>query len=189
MLKRSFDIFFSILALLFLVEIIALFWVLCSIDTRASGFFSQNRVGQFGKIFRIYKMRTIRDSDGNISILGSILRKYKIDEFPQLWNVLKGDMSFVGPRPDVSGYYDLLEGEELNILKLKPGITSEASLVYVEEEYFLQKQSDPKGYNDKVIFRDKVKMNLEYYNNHSLLGDIKIIIKTIFRIFTLIPAK
>jgi lipopolysaccharide/colanic/teichoic acid biosynthesis glycosyltransferase len=183
MLKRCFDIFFSVVALLFLVAVIALLWIFCAIDTGTNGLFVQDRVGQFGKIFRIYKLKTIRDSDSHISALGAFLRKYKIDEFPQLWNVLMGEMSFVGPRPDVPGYYDLLEGEERNILKLKPGITSSASLKYVDEEYLLQQQSDPKKYNDEVVFRDKVKMNLDYYYHNSIFGDIKIIIKTVFGVF------
>lgn len=183
MLKRCFDVFFSVIALLILGAVIALLWIFCSVDTKANGIFMQDRVGQFGKLFRIYKLRTIRDSDQNISGLGSFLRKYKIDEFPQLWNVLIGNMSFVGPRPDVAGYYDLLVGEERNILKLKPGITSSASLKYVDEEYLLLQQSDPKKYNDEVLFRDKVKMNLDYYYNNSILGDIKIITKTVFGVF------
>ncbi len=180
MLKRIFDIIFSVLALVFCSWILILFFIFCSIDTNASGIFVQERVGQFGKLFRIYKLRTMKVSDSNISALGTFLRKYKIDELPQLWNVFVGNMSFVGPRPDVPGYYDLLQGEERNILKLKPGITSLASLKYVDEEYILKQQPNPKQYNDEVIFRDKVKMNLEYYQNENyFVEDIKIILKTI----------
>jgi lipopolysaccharide/colanic/teichoic acid biosynthesis glycosyltransferase len=156
---------------------------MCSVDTATNGIFIQNRVGQHGKIFKIYKLRTIRDNDQRISGLGAFLRKYKVDEFPQIWNVLLGDMSFVGPRPDVPGYYDLLEGEEKNILKLKPGITSIASLKYVDEEIILQNQPNPKVYNDEIIFKDKVKMNLDYYYHNSIFGDIKIIIKTVMGVF------
>lgn len=181
--KRGFDIFFSILLLLVLLGPILLLWAICSVDTAANGIFIQDRVGQYGKIFKIYKLRTIRDKDQRISGLGAFLRKYKIDEFPQIGNVLIGDMSFVGPRPDVPGYYDLLEGEEKNILKLKPGITSNASLKYVDEEFILQNQSNPRQYNDEIIFKDKVKMNLDYYYHNSIFGDIKIIIKTVFGVF------
>jgi lipopolysaccharide/colanic/teichoic acid biosynthesis glycosyltransferase len=180
MLKRIFDIFFSIFALFFFGAILVLFWILCGIDTKGNGIFNQDRIGQFGKLFKIYKLRTMCVSDDSISSFGAFLRKYKIDELPQLWNVIIGNMSIVGPRPDIPGYYDLLKGEERNILKLKPGITSLASLKYVDEEYLLQQQSNPKKYNDEVIFRDKVKMNLEYYNKGNYISeDIKIISKTI----------
>ena len=111
----------------------------------------------------------------------AFLRKTKIDELPQLWNILIGDMSFVGPRPDITGYYDLLEGENRKILQLKPGLTSEASIKYANEEAIIAAQPDPLHYNDTVIFPDKVKMNLAYYYSNSVVGDIKIIWKTIFR--------
>ena len=114
-----------------------------------------------------------------ISNWGSFLRKTKLDELPQLFNILKGDMSFVGPRPDISGYYDLLQGEERKILKLKPGLTSEASIKYKNEDQILAKQKEPLHYNDAVIFPDKVKMNLEYYRNRSFWGDLAIIFKTL----------
>lgn len=180
MLKRLFDIFFAVFALFFLLGIIALFWILASIDTRANGLFTQDRVGQFGKLFKIYKLRTIDDADNSISGFGAFLRKYKIDELPQLWNILLGNMSFVGPRPDIQGYYDVLEGEERNILKLKPGITSRASIKYFNEEYLLAQQENPKQYNDEVIFRDKVKLNLDYYyQGNSVSEDIKIIMETV----------
>jgi len=104
-----------------------------------------------------------------------------LDELPELWNVLIGDMSFVGPRPDVPGYADKLKGENRKVLELRPGITCEASLKYANEETLLAKQKDPVKYNDEVIFPDKVKMNLTYYYNHNILKDIKIILKTIFR--------
>lgn len=120
-----------------------------------------------GQGFKIYKLKTIDSSTTKISGLGSFLRKSKIDELPQLWNVLIGDMSFVGPRPDVSGYYDVLQGEARKILELKPGITSEASIKYKNEEMLLAQQDDPLLYNDTIIFPDKVRLNLEYYYNHS----------------------
>ena len=115
-----------------------------------------------------------------ISQFAKFLRKSKLDELPQLFNIVKGDMSVVGPRPDIPGYYDALEGENRKILELKPGLTSEASIKYRNEEMLLQSVSNSKKYNDEVIFPDKVKMNLNYYYNHNLLIDLKIILKTIF---------
>ena len=109
------------------------------------------------------------------------MRQTKIDELPQLWNVLKADMSFVGPRPDIAVYYDVLEGESRKVLNLKPGITSEASIKYQNEEALLAQQENPLDYNDTVIFPDKARMNLDYYYNRSFFGDIGIIVKTLFR--------
>ena len=115
-----------------------------------------------------------------ISMFGKFLRKSKLDELPQLFNIINGDMSVVGPRPDIPGYYDLLEGENRKILELKPGLTSEASIKYRNEEELLQSAINSKQYNDEIIFPDKVKMNLNYYYNYNLLIDLKIILKTIF---------
>jgi len=150
------------------------------IDTSSTGLFLQKRVGQYGKLFTIYKIRTINSKTGKISYIGRFFRKYKIDEFPQFFNVLVGNMSFVGPRPDIGGYYDLLEGENRKILQLKPGITSFASIKYANEEVLLANKQDSLKYNDEIIFPDKVKMNLEYYYTRSLWLDIKIIFKTFF---------
>lgn len=177
--KRFFDIVFSLIGLFFLGLILLFFWILTSIDTKSNGFFIQERIGQWGKVFRIYKLKTVHPLTRKISFLGTFLRKSKIDEFPQLWNVLKGEMSFVGPRPDVAGYYDLLQDEARKILELKPGITSEASIKYKNEEILLAQQNNPLQYNDTVIFPDKVRMNLDYYYNHSFWGDIKVICKTV----------
>ena len=123
---------------------------------------------------------TARD-DKRITKLGSFLRKWKFDELPELINVLTGDMSFVGPRPDVPGYADLLTGENRKILALRPGITGPASLKYYNEEEILANVGNPNEYNDKVIFPDKVKINLKYLNDHSFLLDLKIILYTILR--------
>lgn len=151
--------------------------------------FKQQRVGQYGKLFTMYKFRsmTVAHDGSSISVagesritpLGEKLRKYKLDELPELWNVLIGNMSFVGPRPDVPGYADKLEGKERDVLKLKPGITGPASLKYRNEEELLAVQDDPKRYNDEVIFPDKVRINLEYLNTWSFWRDIKIIIYTV----------
>jgi len=180
MTKRIFDIIFSLFVLLFLNWLIIFFWIIISIDTQSNGFFIQERIGQFGKIFKIYKLKTIHPKTGTISRIGAFFRKSKIDELPQLWNVLIGTMSFVGPRPDVVGYYDRLEGENRKILELKPGITSLASIKYANEEAILAQQTNPLDYNNNIIFPDKVKMNLDYYYHHSFIGDLKIISKTLF---------
>ena len=151
--------------------------------------FTQKRIGRDGKLFTMYKFRSMTVGHGGSSVsvagesritpLGAKLRKYKLDELPELWNVLIGDMSFVGPRPDVPGYADKLEGEDRLILKLRPGITGPASLKYKNEEEILAQVEDPQKYNDEVIYPDKVKINLEYYYHHSLMGDIKLIIQTV----------
>ncbi|WP_264566702.1 sugar transferase [Flavobacterium sp. N3904] len=181
-LKRLFDIVFSGLFLFLFSWLLFIAWFLAVIDTRTNGIFTQDRIGQFGKLFRIYKLRTMQinqnSEDFRISKLGRILRTYKLDELPQLINVLKGDMSIVGPRPDISGYYDLLEGEERKILELKPGLTSLASLKYFDEDELLKQQDFPLEYNDTVLFPDKVKLNLCYYYHHSIFGDLKIIFHT-----------
>ena len=153
--------------------------------------FKQKRVGKDGKLFTMYKFRTMAMEHGGSSIsvagesritpLGAVLRKYKLDELPELLNVLVGNMSFVGPRPDVPGYADHLRGEERLILKLRPGITGPASLKYANEETILAYVVDPVRYNDEIIFPDKVKINLDYYYNHTFFGDIRLILQTIFR--------
>lgn len=151
--------------------------------------YTQKRVGKDGKLFTIYKFRTMRvgtdqssisvAGESRITPLGEKLRRYKIDELPELWNVLIGDMSFVGPRPDVPGYADCLTGADRDILRLRPGITGPASLKYRDEEYLLSQQADPKTYNDQVIFPDKVRLNLYYLNHYSFVDDIRMILCTI----------
>lgn len=120
-------------------------------------------------------------NDERILPFGKWLRKTKLDVIFELVNVLKGEMSFVGPRPDVPGYADLLQGSDRKILELKPGITGPASLKYINEEEILAQVENPKQYNDEVIYPDKVKINLDYYHNRTFWGDIRIIFKTIFR--------
>lgn len=153
-------------------------------------FFRQIRIGQYGKRFSIIKFRTMKSkgSDYSVSIkndcritsFGHFLRKYKLDELPELWNVLVGDMSFVGPRPDVPGYADHLQGEDQKILELKPGITGPATLKYRNEEEILSGVSDPVEYNDKIIWPDKIKINRKYVDERTFMGDLKIILQTIF---------
>ena len=181
MTKRFFDLFFSFLALLLFWWFIFACWIIASIDTKSNGLFIQERIGQFGKVFKIYKLRTIKNNiENNISKTGFFFRKTKIDELPQLWNIFIGNMSFVGPRPDIAGYYDTLEGEDKEVLKLKPGLPGLASIKYYNEEEILKTVDNPQLYNDTVIFPDKVKINLEYYKQQSLLLDVKIIFKTLF---------
>ena len=151
--------------------------------------FRQQRVGRHGKLFTIYKFRTmVANHSGNsvsvagearITPLGARLRKWKIDELPELWNVLIGDMSFVGPRPDVPGYADRLTGNDRRMLELRPGITGPASLKYRNEEELLRDEADPKTYNDEVIFPDKVRINLYYLDHYSFLTDLKMILCTV----------
>ena len=178
--KRIFDFLCSLLLLIFFGWVIILCILLASVDTFSLGLFTQQRIGQYGRPFLIFKIKTINDRLKTISMFGKFLRKSKLDELPQLFNIIKGDMSVVGPRPDIPGYYDALEGENRKILELKPGLTSEASIKYRNEEMLLQSVSNSKKYNDEVIFPDKVNMNLNYYYNHNLLIDLKIILKTIF---------
>lgn len=178
--KLIFDFICSLLLLLFLGWVILLCIVVASVDTHSFGLFTQQRIGQFGKSFKIFKIKTMNDATKSISRFGRFLRKSKLDELPQLLNILSGTMSFVGPRPDVAGYYDLLEGENRKILELKPGLTSEASIKYRNEEAFLKSVSHPKKYNDEVLFPDKLKINLHYYYHQNLILDIKILLHTVF---------
>lgn len=196
MLKYLFDRTAAFFGLMFLSPILLVVAVL--VKSRMPGgpvIFTQTRVGRNGRLFTMYKFRsmTVGHSGSSVSVagesritpLGAILRKYKLDELPELWNVLVGDMSFVGPRPDVPGYADNLEGENRLILKLRPGITGPASLKYANEEEILARVTDPVKYNDEVIFPDKVRINLDYYYNHTFIGDIKLIFQTIFRSYEL----
>lgn len=158
-------------------------------DPSQSAFFRQVRIGQHAKPFYILKFRTMKKGseggfitvagDVRLTRIGKFLKKYKLDELPQLWNVLKGEMSFVGPRPDVPGYADLLSGEDRKILELRPGITGPATLKYRNEMELLALQSDPLEYNDKVIWPDKIRINRIYAENLSFIGDFKIILKTL----------
>ena len=151
-----------------------------AIDTQSNGFFTQERIGQHGKSFLIYKLRTLHSKTNKTSFWGRMLRKTKLDEFPQLLNILKGQMTFVGPRPDVPGYADELVGADRIVLNLKPGITGLASLKYRNEEQILSQQTHPQHYNDEVIWPDKVRINKWYAQNHTLCMDLQIIFYTFF---------
>jgi len=165
-------------------------WVLASLDTHKNGFFTQERVGKDGRIFRVIKIRTMREvpglnstvttgSDVRITRLGRFWRRSKIDELPQLINILKGDMSFVGPRPDVPGYADRLQGDDRIILSVRPGITGPATLKYRNEEYLLAEKNDPQKYNDQVLWPDKVRLNREYVEKWSFIKDLRYIWMTV----------
>lgn len=190
MLKNSFDKTFALIGLLVLWPLLLLIALLIRVKMPdGAAIFRQQRVGQHGKLFTMVKFRTMTTThhgssisvagESRITPLGAFLRKYKLDELPELWNILKGDMSFVGPRPDVPGYADKLIGKNRNILQLKPGITGPATLKYRNEEELLAQQPNPQQYNDEVIFPDKVRINLEYLQHRSFWGDIRIIIQTI----------
>ena len=189
-LKFIFDRGASLFGLIFLFPVLIIVGILICIKMPGGPIiFKQRRVGQYGRLFTMYKFRsmTVANSGSSVSVkgesritpLGAVLRKYKLDELPELWNVLIGDMSFVGPRPDVPGYADKLEGEDRRMLLLKPGITGPASLKYRNEEELLAKQENPQEYNDKVLFPDKVRLNIEYLDNWSFSNDIKFIIYTV----------
>ena len=180
----------AFIGLICLSPVLLVTWILIHVKMPdGPAIFKQKRVGRNGKSFTMYKFRSMSAHHGGSSVsvagesritpLGAKLRKYKIDELPELWNVLIGDMSFVGPRPDVPGYADNLEGENRNILKLRPGITGPASLKYRDEEELLAKQENPQEYNDKVIYPDKVRINLYYLSHYSFIMDIKMIVATV----------
>ena len=187
MTKRLFDIVFSLFTLLLFFWVLLISWLLAVIDTHTNGIFTQERIGQYGVPFKIYKLRTIRTESQSdkkyISRIGQFLRRFKLDELPQFFTVLKGEMSIVGPRPDLPGYYDLLEGENRKILELKPGLTSLASIKYNKEDFLLEKQESPLVFNDSIIFPDKVRMNLAYYYHRSFSGDMLLILKTVWFTF------
>jgi lipopolysaccharide/colanic/teichoic acid biosynthesis glycosyltransferase len=189
--KRYFDLVFSALGLLLLGWLILAAWILASFDTKANGFFRQSRVGKDGKIFKVIKIRTMRVNtgikstvttmlDSRITRLGRFWRRTKIDELPQLINVFFGDMSFVGPRPDVPGFADKLHGSDRILLFVRPGITGPATLKYRDEEKLLANEEDPEHYNREVIWPDKVRINLEYIRTWSFSKDLQYILKTLF---------
>lgn len=190
MLKYIFDRLVSLMGLLCLWPVLLIVAVL--IRWKMPGgpvIFRQRRVGQYGRLFTMYKFRsmTVAHSGSSVSVagesritpLGATLRRYKLDELPELWNVLKGDMSFVGPRPDVPGYADQLQGHDRDILRLKPGITGPASLKYRDEEELLAQVDDPVRYNDEVIYPDKIRLNLYYLDHYSFVKDIRMILCTV----------
>ena len=190
MIKSIFDRITALIGLLILWPILLVVAILIKIKMPGGPIiFKQKRVGRNGRLFTMYKFRsmTVDHSGSSVSVagesritpLGAILRRYKLDELPELWNVLIRDMSFVGPRPDVPGYADQLTGNDREVLKLRPGITGPASLKYRDEEELLAKQANPQKYNDEVIFPDKVRINRYYLHHYSFIKDIQMIFCTV----------
>lgn len=188
--KYLFDRIMAFVGLVVLSPILFVVWILIRIKmSDGPAVFTQKRVGKGGKLFTMYKFRSMsaHHSGSTVSVagesritpLGAKLRRYKLDELPELWNVFIGDMSFVGPRPDVPGYADKLEGDDRRVLQLRPGITGPASLKYRDEEVLLAAQANPQEFNDKVIYPDKVRINLYYLDHYSFVADIKMIIATV----------
>ncbi|MBX7052672.1 MAG: sugar transferase [Flavobacteriales bacterium] len=195
-MKRIFDICFSAFMLILLSPLFLAISISIILDSRGGVFFGQIRVGKDEKPFRLWKFRTMRPGsekkgqltvgarDHRITKTGYVLRKYKIDELPQLWNVLVGDMSMVGPRPEVPKYVEMYSEQQKKVLSIKPGITDYASLLYFSESDLLAKASDPERTYIEEVMPAKLKLNLEYVEDHSFGNDLKIIGKTISRIFS-----
>jgi lipopolysaccharide/colanic/teichoic acid biosynthesis glycosyltransferase len=189
-LKYLFDKTASIIGILLLWPVLLIVAILIRVKMPGGPvMFIQQRIGRHGRVFSIYKFRTmtVDHSGSSISVkgesritpLGVHLRRWKLDELPELWNVLRGDMSFVGPRPDVPGYADELKGDDRRMLQLRPGITGPATLKYRNEEELLASVDDPIRYNDEVIFPDKVRLNLYYLDHYSFLKDLQMIACTL----------
>ncbi|SEN46258.1 Sugar transferase involved in LPS biosynthesis (colanic, teichoic acid) [Mucilaginibacter gossypiicola] len=195
MIKRLFDIGLSLIALIILLPLFVIIAMAIKINSRGSAFYKQARVGKDGNEFELFKFRTmyvdsdraglltIGSKDYRITGVGYWLRKYKLDELPQLLNVLKGDMSFVGPRPEVRKYVNLYTPAQLRVLSVKPGVTDWASIKYFDENDILAGSDDPEDMYIKVIVPSKIIKNLEYIDNQGILMDLKIILSTIKRIF------
>lgn len=193
-MKRLFDIFASGLGLLFLSPLFLVLSIWIKLDSRGPVFYRQVRVGRGKKDFRIYKFRSMRvgaDKQGLITVgghdpritrSGYFIRKYKLDEFPQLINVFIGDMSLVGPRPEVRKYVDMYTPEQMHVLDVRPGVTSLASIRYRNENELLDKAEDPDQYYIDVIMQDKLAIDLEYVQNASFWYDIKLIFRTFWEI-------
>lgn len=196
MLKRLFDLFFSLIGLVILLPFFVIIGLIIVIDSRGGIFYKQVRVGKNGKNFGLYKFRsmkidadkkgllTVGGRDPRITNIGYYLRKYKLDELPQLINVFIGDMSLVGPRPEVRKYVDLYNIEQQQVLSVKPGITDYASIEYFNENELLGKSENPEEIYTNEIMPAKLALNLKYINEYSTLTDVKIILTTIKRIVT-----
>ena len=189
---RFFDIIFSIIGLVILSPIFTVLYLLIRIESKGRGFYSQERIGKNGKPFKLYKFRSMRigsdkkglitigEKDNRITKTGFILRKYKLDELPQLWNVFIGDMSLVGPRPEVKKYTDLYTEEQKQVLQVRPGITDWASIKYVDENKILGESEDPDEAYVNLIMPNKIKLNMVYIQ-HQTLGEYFKIIFTTFK--------
>ena len=187
MVKWFFDRALSLVLLIVLMPVLLLVAIVILLTSGAPVFYIQERIGQNAKPFKLIKFRTMKGEEespvaaaelNRITRVGRWLRRTKIDELPELLNIFAGDMSFVGPRPDVAGYADKLEGDDRRLLTMKPGLTGVASLKYRNEEDLLAAQPNPQEYNDKVIWPDKVRLNLLYMERQSLWLDVKVLICT-----------
>src|SRR5687768_10997412 len=191
MLKRSFDFTAAILGLLVSFPFFIIIAVLISVDSRGGVFYYQTRVGKDNRDFRLIKFRTmytgadkhglltIGMGDNRVTRVGRVLRKFKLDELPQLINVLKGDMSFVGPRPEVRKYVELYTDEQKKVLTVRPGITDYASIKYMDENHLLGLSDSPEKFYREVIMPHKLSINLDYIQNPSFFKDLRIIMETI----------
>lgn len=191
-MKRLFDITASFFGILILSPLLIFIGLWVGLSSKGGVFYKQIRVGKNNKDFKLYKFRSMRvnsdkqglltvgSKDSRITKAGYFIRKYKIDELPQLINVLKGDMSFVGPRPEVRRYVDLYSEEQMKVLSVRPGITDPASIKYRNENDILSSASNPEQYYIQHIMPDKLKINIDYINNRTFFKDIKIIFQTIF---------
>lgn len=196
MLKRLFDVILSVIGLAVISPILILISILIKLDSKGPILFIQGRVGKGNKDFNIYKFRTMRvesnkkglltlgNSDSRITKIGYFLRRYKIDEFPQLINIIKGDMSFVGPRPELRYYVNFYTKDDMRIFQVRPGITGLASLKYRNEVELLKAAKNPEELFIKTIIPDKLKYNKEYIKRQSLFFDLKLIVLTIIKVIT-----
>jgi len=196
MLKRLFDFIITFFAIIFLSPLILIIGFLIVIDSKGGIFYSQKRVGKNNLDFNLHKFRTMKtDSDksglltvgakdNRITKIGYYLRKFKIDELPQLFNVLKGDMSLVGPRPEVRKYVEIYNQSQMKVLTVKPGITDYASISYIDENTILGKSENPEKTYIEEIMPHKLELNLQYISEMSFFTDLKIIFKTIFKILS-----
>lgn len=200
LIKRTFDLILSFFGLIFLCIPILILILITSITFREFGLYRQRRVGKNAQLFIIFKIKTIKnlniskdsdlsqldkygitlEGDKRISFFGKFLRRYKLDELPQMYNVLIGNMSLVGPRPDIIGYADTLKGKDRIILTVKPGITGPATLAFRDEESLLAKHPDPLKYNNEVIWPEKIKLNIDYIKNWTFKKDLYYIFQTFF---------
>ena len=192
-IKRVCDFILSLIGIIVLSPIFIIVSIAIKLDSRGKILFLQKRVGRYGKEFNIYKFRTMVSNaeklgkqitvgnDNRITKVGAFIRKYKIDELPQLFNVLKGDMSLVGPRPEVPKYVKLYSDEQKKVLNVRPGITDMASLRYKDENEILGKVDNPEEYYINVIMKDKLNLNLEYIEKSNIFFDLYLIIKTVVK--------
>ena len=194
-MKRAFDIIFSLIGLLFLSPLFLILFLIIPLDSKGGVFFRQYRVGKNGKEFKLIKFRSMKKiaedkleltvgEDQRITRIGKYIRSYKIDEFPQLWNILKGEMSFVGPRPEVPRYVQLYSDEQRIVLSVRPGLTDPASLAFMNEAQILAETDNPTEKYIREIMPEKLRMNIDYLEKRSFLTDLRIILKTMTKILT-----